>query len=91
MSLDASSLLRSLDEAYRSLDAAREQLARAMETGHQMQKGGFRRTIELLERVQNLEKDVQNVTLAERRRSEKMIVLERVLLGNREMMKSFIQ
>ena len=82
MSLDCSSLLRSLEETYRSLSAVREQLVGASPTGN----GPRRSTIELLERLGNLEKDVATATRAERQRAEKMIVLEQVLLGNRDIM-----
>lgn len=81
MSLECSSLLRSLEETYRSLCAVREQLVGASPTGNGP------RTIELLERLGNLEKDVATATRAERQRAEKMIVLEQVLLGNRELVK----
>ena len=82
MSLDASSLLRSLDQACKSLDAARARLVRDVEAAG----GNGQRTIQLLERLNRLEKDLETVTEAERRSSEKMMVLERVLLDNRETM-----
>lgn len=81
MSLDASSLLKSLDQAHKSMDAVRAQLVRDVDaTG-----GNGQRTLQLLQSLDRLEKDLDNVMEAERRSSEKMIVLERVLLDNREM------
>jgi hypothetical protein len=85
MSLDASSLLKSLDQARKSLDAVRAQLVRDVDA-----RGGngqlTLQSIHLLARLDHLERDLHAVTETERRSSEKMIVLERLLLDNREMM-----
>ncbi len=82
MSLDASSLLKSLEQASKRLDAVRAQLVRDVDaTG-----GNGQLTLQLLSRLDHLERELGTVTEAERRSSEKMIVLERLLLDNREMM-----